>query len=182
MDDLPGVDQSSHDLAADTESEVTLHARAHNASELAARSVHLSGGGDPNQWRLRPRVGGGLPAAGKHCGNGKGCGQASGQRDRHARPHAASAGTRGLEAFHSWRLMKLGARRRMRASRLDCPGRISCLPARNAAMACFTSSSVVIVLIPASSNSLVMFVWTAGGISSMTSTPLSSSWKRRDWV
>jgi len=83
MDDLAGVNHSSHDLAADAEPEVALHARADNASELAARSLHLSGGGDPNQRRVSPRVGGGLPAAGEHGGNGKGCGQASGQRDRH---------------------------------------------------------------------------------------------------
>jgi hypothetical protein len=83
MDYLARVDQSSHHFAADAESEVALHARADNAREFAARSLHLSGGGDPNQRRVRPRIGGGLPAAGEHGWNGKGCGQASGERDRH---------------------------------------------------------------------------------------------------
>src|SRR5271157_925506 len=47
---------------------------------------------------------------------------------------------------------------------------------------CFTSSSVVITLPPPSEISAVMSVFTAGGMSSMISTPVSSNWNRSDWV
>jgi hypothetical protein len=48
---------------------------------------------------------------------------------RRSRQEAAGTSTR--DAFHNWRLMKFGARRRMNASWFDCPGRISLLPARS---------------------------------------------------
>jgi hypothetical protein len=74
MDDLPGVDQSSHDLAADAKSEFALHARADDAGELAIGSLNCSGRGDADKWRIGARVGGGSPAAGKCCGHGKSSG------------------------------------------------------------------------------------------------------------
>src|SRR5579859_4187212 len=65
---------------------------------------------------------------------------------------AHPAGTRFLEAFQSCRLMKLGAMRRINASRLACPGRTSSLPALNPAKDCLINSSVVIRVTPSPSE------------------------------
>ena len=95
----------------------------------------------------------------------------------------APAGTNFLDAFQSCLLMKLGARRRINASCLACPGRISTAPAFNDTKDGFTNSSVVIRLTPLpSARSPVSSVFTAGGMRSITSTPVSSNWNRSDWV
>jgi len=54
-------------------------------------------------------------------------------------------GTSFLDAFQSCLLMKLGARRRMKASCLDCPGRISRVPVFNNAVI-DDSKTVIITL------------------------------------
>jgi hypothetical protein len=61
-----------------------LDARADDTGELAARSLNLSGSGDPHQRRLRARVGGGSPASGQYSGNGKRSYQPIKRRCRHA--------------------------------------------------------------------------------------------------
>jgi hypothetical protein len=69
MDDLAGVDQSSHDLAADAESEVALHARANDAGILARGAVNGSSRGDPHERRTCARVRIRSPAAREDCGH-----------------------------------------------------------------------------------------------------------------
>src|SRR5207244_5152586 len=68
--------------------------------------------------------------------------------------YPSPTGTSFLDAFQSCLLMKLGANRRMNASCLACPGRISSAPASSDANDCFTNSSVVITLMPPSASSV----------------------------
>jgi hypothetical protein len=74
MDDLARVDQSSHHLAADAESEVALHARANDSGILALGSVNCSSCGDPHERRSCAGVGSGSPTAREDCGRDNGSG------------------------------------------------------------------------------------------------------------
>jgi hypothetical protein len=69
VDDLSGVNQPRDDLASDAKGEIALHASPDSAGELAARSLNLSGRGDPHQRWLRARVGFGPSATGKKAGH-----------------------------------------------------------------------------------------------------------------
>lgn len=71
MDDLAGVDQSSHDFAANAEPKVALHARVDNAGEFPIGSLNRSGRGDPHERRIGARVGAGSATTNQQSGNGK---------------------------------------------------------------------------------------------------------------
>jgi hypothetical protein len=80
VDDLAGIDQSSHYLASNAEAEVALHAGADNAGELLIRSLARSGIGNPNQRRCRARVGIRLSASSKQANSGGKNSGGSGER------------------------------------------------------------------------------------------------------
>src|SRR5213082_1272475 len=110
--------------------------------DLAAGTAELQGAGETGKAAaddddvihgdgLRVVAGGGWAGPGAQYGQlSRSCNGGDNPR------YAATAGIIAFDAFHSWRLMKLGARRRRKASWFDWPGRISSLPASSAAKLC----------------------------------------------
>jgi len=67
-DGLPRLDQPRHDLAADPEGKVALHARPDDSGELAIGAFGGTGLSDPNERRQRAGVDLGLAAPGQQAG------------------------------------------------------------------------------------------------------------------
>ena len=104
MDNIAGVDQSSHDLSTDAESEVALHACADDAGEFLARALTLSGACDLHQRRFRAGIGARPSTPDEqpgHDAKDSGCSCERPRRHEKALHDVAVAGTSTLDAFHS---------------------------------------------------------------------------------